>query len=127
MTAKRNTKQKQYVYDVIKKMNSHPTAGELYEELKRQGYEIGKSTVYRILADAVDDGLISDVYPGSGEDRFDGNTFPHYHIRCKSCGKVYDSHLSFKPELTSLGGMADSEFEILEHHMEFSGICPDCR
>lgn len=127
MTVKRNTKQKKYVYDVIRHMDTHPTAAELFAELKRQGCEIGKSTVYRILADAVDEGLIDSVYSGSSEERFDGNTQPHYHIRCKACGSIYDSHLSFKPELTSLGIEADEEFEILEHHLEFCGICPNCR
>ena len=127
MAVKRNTKQKNYVYNVIKHMDSHPTASELFLELKRQNCDIGKSTVYRILADAVDEGLIDSVYSGSDEERYDGNTAPHYHIRCKMCGRVYDSHLAFKPELTELGTMADSEFQILEHHMEFYGICPHCR
>lgn len=54
-TAKRNTWQKQVIYSVMKELTSHPTASELYDELVKRGYEIGKSTVYRVLADAVDD------------------------------------------------------------------------
>ena len=62
MAEKRNTKQKQVIYSVIKELKCHPTAQQLHQILVERGYNIGASTVYRVLADAVDDGIIMNVF-----------------------------------------------------------------
>ena len=49
MTAKRNTPQKGIILDTLCRMRSHPTAGELYEEIHRLYPSISRSTVYRAL------------------------------------------------------------------------------
>lgn len=125
-TAKRNTWQKQVIYSVMKELTSHPTASELYDELVKRGYDIGKSTVYRVLADAVDDKRMINVYSTDGNEHFDGDTRRHYHLRCVKCGRIYDSHLQYNHELSKLGELAEPGFTILEHHVEFLCICPEC-
>lgn len=126
MKIKRNTKQKQIIFGVIREMKTHPTAAELYDELKNRGYDIGKSTIYRVLADAVDEGLIENVFTDDRQEHFDGNIEKHYHIICKNCGRIYDSHMSYDPVLNELGKQADIKFQILDHRLEFYGVCPEC-
>ena len=82
MAEKRNTKQKQVIYSVIKELKCHPTAQQLHQILMERGYNIGASTVYRVLADAVDDGIIMNVFSFDKNEHFDGNPVPHYHIIC---------------------------------------------
>ena len=96
MSDKRNTWQKQVIYSVIKELKTHPTIQNLIDELEKRGYKIGKSTVYRVMADAVDDGLVMNVYSGDKHEHYDGNTENHYHIRCKVCDRIYDSELPFQ-------------------------------
>lgn len=127
MSEKRNTWQKQVIYSVIKELKTHPSIQELIDELDARGYKIGKSTVYRVMADAVDDGLVANVYSDDKLEHFDGNTKPHYHIRCKVCDRIYDSSLPYSGDITRLGAEADTDFVILSHHLEFCGICPGCR
>ena len=76
MAEKRNTKQKQVIYSVIKELKCHPTAQQLHQILVERGYNIGASTVYRVLADAVDDGIIMNVFSFDKNEHFDGNPVP---------------------------------------------------
>ena len=64
MSEKRNTWQKQVIYSVIKELKTHPTVQSLIDELEKRGYKIGKSTVYRVLSYAVDEGIVMNVYSG---------------------------------------------------------------
>ena len=79
------------------------------------------------MADAVDDGLVMNVYSGDKQEHYDGNTENHYHIRCKVCDRIYDSELPFQEDITSRGAEADKDFVILSHNLEFIGICPQCK
>lgn len=127
MSEKRNTWQKQVIYSVIKELKTHPSIQELIDELEARGYKIGKSTVYRVMADAVDDGIVANVYSSDKQEHFDGNTEPHYHIRCKVCDRIYDSVLRYSEDITKLGAAAAPDFVIVSHNLEFVGICPACK
>ena len=115
MSEKRNTWQKQVIYSVIKELKTHPTVQSLIDELEKRGYKIGKSTVYRVLSDAVDEGIVMNVYSGDKIEHLDGNTENHDHIRCKVCDRISDSELPYQDSV------------ILSHNLEFIGICPSCK
>jgi Fe2+ or Zn2+ uptake regulation protein len=83
--------------------------------------------VYRVLSDAVDEGIVMNVYSGDKMEHFDGNTENHYHIRCKVCDRIFDSELPYQDSITQMGVEADSDFVILSHNLEFIGICPSCK
>lgn len=95
--------------------------------MEKRGYKIGKSTVYRVLSDAVDEGIVMNVYSGDKMEHYDGNTEKHYHIRCKVCDRIYDSELPYQDSITRMGVETDSGFVILSHNLEFIGICPNCK
>ena len=127
MAEKRNTKQKQVIYSVIKELKCHPTAQQLHQILMERGYNIVASTVYRVLADAVDDGIIMNVFSFDKNEHFDGNPVPHYHIICTKCGRIFDSHVPYDPEIDERGRLADEDFIISSHNLEYVGICPECQ
>ena len=127
MKEKRNTWQKKVIYSALKEMDSHPTAQELYEVILRKGYNVGRSTVYRVLADAVNDGDIDNVYAADNKEHFDGDTRLHYHMRCKQCGRIYDSDVEYNPDINRMCDLIDKDFTILRHNLEFVCICPECK
>ncbi|MDB5051000.1 MAG: ferric uptake regulation protein [Fibrobacteres bacterium] len=50
----------------------------------------------------------------------------HHHIVCQDCGQV--SHLDICVPAGLMGKVEDaSGFRITEHHLEFKGVCGDCR
>jgi Fur family peroxide stress response transcriptional regulator len=61
-----------------------------------------------------------------GSNRYDGNKpYPHPHVVCIKCKKIVD------PDLGSLDEMkkeveVETNFKILNHRLDFFGICSNC-
>ena len=118
---RRYTKQRRLVHDVIINRTDHPTAKEIFNELKPSG--IGIATVYRQLASMVEDGILTTVDYDS-ETRYDPLTSPHAHLVCSVCSKISDIELprdvnDLAPE--NLG------FEVNEIELTWKGICNNCQ
>ena len=126
MTEKRNTYQKRMILEVLCEMKNHPTAYMVFERLQEKGTNISKSTVYRNLSEAAQEGTITKLSITDSDVRFDGNTMPHYHIRCRECNSVFDSKIPYQIQLDELAQNADGPY-ITNHMIEFSGICEECQ
>jgi Fur family ferric uptake transcriptional regulator len=122
----RLTTQRQIILEELAKVKTHPTASELYDMVRKRLPRIGLGTVYRNLELMADNGMILKLEVGGTQKRFDATTDPHYHIRCACCGKVDDIMI---PVIEGLADAAaeTSSYQILGHHVEFSGICPACQ
>jgi Fur family transcriptional regulator, ferric uptake regulator len=121
----RLTTQRQIILEELGKVTSHPTANEVYDMVRKRLPRIGLGTVYRNLELMAETGLILKIEVGGTQKRFDATTTPHYHIRCISCGKVDDIELPVMANINKTA--ADiSQYEVLGHHIEFSGICSTC-
>lgn len=122
----RLTTQRQIILEELGKVTSHPTANEVYDMVRKRLPRIGLGTVYRNLELMADTGVILKLEVGGTQKRFDATVEPHYHIRCSSCGKVDDVHIEVQQEINQSAERA-SNYKILGHHIEFSGICHDCQ
>ncbi|MCP4569338.1 MAG: transcriptional repressor [FCB group bacterium] len=122
----RITPQRRMIQEVLDKPDYHPTAAELYEDLRRRLPRISLGTVYRNLDLLVRNGLINKLDMGSSKSRYDGNTKKHHHIRCVSCHRMDDINAlpagQTEPQIKEIRG-----YRILDHHFEFVGLCPSCR
>src|SRR4030042_2214566 len=47
---------------------------------------------------------------------------PHHHIQCDGCGKIEKLDICILDEVRKL-----TDYNITEHMMDFSGLCPDCK
>jgi Fur family transcriptional regulator, peroxide stress response regulator len=122
----RLTTQRQIILEELGKVTSHPTANEVYDMVRKRLPRIGLGTVYRNLELMADTGVILKLEVGGTQKRFDATTKAHYHIRCSSCGKVDDVHIEVQQQINQLAQNA-SNYEILGHHIEFTGVCHDCQ
>jgi Fur family transcriptional regulator, ferric uptake regulator len=122
----RLTTQRQVILEELAKVTSHPTANEVYDMVRRRLPRIGLGTVYRNLELMADSGLILKLEVGGTQKRFDATTSRHYHVRCSECGRVDDVAMSVQEEINSAAARV-CDYQILGHHIEFSGICRDCR
>ena len=121
----RMTHQRRVILEEIKKTDSHPTADEVYELVRKRLPKISLGTVYRNLEILSSGSLIKKIGPTSTQMRFDGNTENHYHIRCIKCGKLDD----FPAEPVVALNSKSSDFNgylIMGHSVEFFGYCPEC-
>ncbi len=122
---RRNTKQRDIVFNSVTSRCDHPTADEIYLEINKENPHISKGTVYRNLNILSKNGKISHIkVPGS--DRFDLRLDNHYHIICTECGKVVDAPIEYEKEEDSIVSKSTG-FEIKRHRTVFEGICPECK
>ncbi len=127
MKQKRNTLQKGIVFGVFNEMHNHPSAGMVYEAVHEKYPEISKATVYRLLAEAAEEGEVQRLKLSDADDRYDVTTYRHYHIVCKGCGAVADVSSCVDEGALINSAAACEDFFVEDMHLEFSGICKNCR
>lgn len=122
----RNTIQKEVILSVLKEMNDHATANEIYERVASDYPTIGKSTVCRNLDKFADQGIIAKRPVPNGPSVYDPICTDHYHIKCTECNHIFDVDMDFISDLESK--IKDKRgFVFTGHEITFSGICPSCR
>ena len=127
MKEKRNTLQKGIVFDIFNSMTNHPSAGMVYDAVHEKYPSISRATVYRLLAEAADDGRIQRVKLSEEVDRFDFTLKRHYHIVCKECGAVADVETDFSGDKVLSNTKGCENFSVEECHLEFIGVCEKCQ
>ncbi len=122
----RMTTQRQVIMEELRKVKTHPTAGELCQMVRERLPRISLGTVYRNLDILSRSGLIQKIDVAGQEMRFDGDIRDHYHLRCLDCGRVVDVEMELLQGLDEQVA-AESGWDIFGHRLEFVGSCGDCR
>ncbi len=107
-------------------MLNHPTATAVFEYIHSTNPSVSRATVFRVLKQAEENGSIARLSFAGGEDRFDYNAHPHYHVRCSRCGIVCDVEMPYLNHLEKKVTNAYG-FSLQTHDVEFKGVCPDCQ
>ncbi len=128
MTGKfqRNTRQRQVILEELRNTQSHPTAAEVYDLVRRRLPHISLGTVYRNLDLLVEHGLMRKLDSGGSQARFDADLRSHYHIRCLRCGRLDDMNVTPQSFMGEVSRLANG-YQILGHRLEFFGVCGDCQ
>lgn len=122
----RMTSQRRVILEELAKVATHPTADELYEQVRRRLPRISLGTVYRNLEVLALAGKVNKVCPADRQRRFDAALHLHYHIRCSECGRVDDVSLQPSRRLEkTLREVCD--YDVTGHSLVFMGICPECQ
>ena len=122
---RRNTKQRTLVLDAVRSRCDHPTAEDIYLDVRRLDDKISRATVYRNLRLLEDTHAISCV-KAPGGDRFDLRADAHAHVVCTQCGAVIDSTLPYDTA-ADRAVATGTGFTVTGHSTIFTGICPDCQ
>jgi len=107
--------------------DSHFDAEALHSELKHQGRDISRATVYRTLDLLVQCGLVRKSSLGSSHANYEAarEDEHHDHLICLNCNKVIEF---YRPDLERLQEeiCAAQIFQPLHHSLQIFGICSDC-
>lgn len=122
MAARRNTQQKGVIQATLCSMHNHPTAGQVYELVRQNHPTISRSTVFRVLGQMAEEGTALRLCLTGSDDRFDGNTHRHSHVRCIECGAVADVPWVPVAPLEDTAG-----YQLLDCRIEYTGLCPVCQ
>ncbi len=102
----------------------HPSAGDIYRAVSKEFPTMSLATVYNTLKALKQKEGVHELSIDPDKKRFDPNTDSHNHLICVSCKKIVDIHYGF--DLT-LPNTEQCDFEVLSNHIDFYGICPECR
>lgn len=121
----RMTRQRRVILEELCKVDTHPSADEVYAMVRKRLPRISLGTVYRNLEILAESGDIQKLEPGGTLKRFDGKTEHHYHLRCIRCDRVFDAPADF--DITIKHDLKNAtDFKIIGHKLEVIGICPEC-
>lgn len=123
----RLTPQRVALLRLLSGSEGHPSASQLYDQLKAQFPTTSLGTIYRTLNLLKDLNEVLELGFSDDDNRYDGNKpYPHPHLICIRCRKIIDPDVSLTQslieEMTQLSG-----YEIVSHRLDFYGICPDCQ
>jgi Fur family transcriptional regulator, peroxide stress response regulator len=120
------TSQRAAVYEYLSGVNHHPTAEEIFLQIKDALPRISLATVYKNLEALAACGAITKLNYGDASARYDVRTDPHYHTRCLKCGRIWDLEASGNYELlTQIKPQAG--FKVEDYRLEITGLCRDCK
>ncbi len=122
----RATEQRRVIVEELRLSRSHPTANEIYEIVRTKIPRISLGTVYRNLEILSESGEIRKLEMAGSQRRFDGTMENHFHVKCVKCDRVSDAELQLVQDILDSLKELDG-YEIVLSHLEFSGICPECR
>lgn len=125
---RRMTKQRAAIADALEGLDDFRSAQQLHDLLRARGTEIGLATVYRTLAAMAEEDAVDVLRTADGEQVFRRceRTGHHHHLVCRVCGRAEEI------EGPGVEAWADSVgaafgFAAIEHMIELTGVCPDCR
>ena len=124
------------ILELLSRTSKHMSAKEVYNSLHRTFPGMGLTTVYRTLDLLVRMGVLNKLSFGSGESRYEfrpgDEDAHHHHLICMSCGKIVD-YQDFVDEELELIKKTEHQlsekhgFQIIDHNIEFLGLCPECK
>ena len=124
-----NTRQKKQLEEIIEVLgSSHFTAEDVFEAIKKQGKNVGLTTIYRHLDKMVNEGILRKYLSGAGESacyQAVGDCTEHFHLKCTKCGKLV--HLTCKSlDIISDHVLKEHGFSIVSSKTVFFGVCKEC-
>jgi Fe2+ or Zn2+ uptake regulation protein len=119
------TPSRRAILEEVRRSATHPTADEVYREVRTGMPRISLGTVYRNLEILARHGFIRVVDEAAGPRRYDRALDNHCHVQCRACGRIEDFHLDPSCRMEDLI-QEECAFEIEECRVNFVGICPDC-
>jgi Fur family peroxide stress response transcriptional regulator len=107
--------------------NGHPSASQLYEQMKDQFPTTSLATVYKTLNVLKEMDEVLELGFSGDDNRYDGNKpYPHPHLICIRCRKILDPEVSLAQSLIQEVAQS-SGYQIVGHRLDFYGLCPDCQ
>lgn len=124
---KRRSKQREAILRILQSTDIHPTAGWIYDQVRKLIPNISLGTVYRNLNLLKEEGLIKEVnIQGVTSSRYDANLEPHNHFICLVCDSVYDLPISGE-EINVEAFLEGKNFKVKFVKLDIFGICDKCQ
>jgi len=119
---------RELIFDEVMCLHGHFTAEELTKECLQKKLKVSRPTVFRVLHDLLEAGIIRETAFGDKHRHFEHvyDEKPHHHAQCVRCHQFIEfpdkkEDLVYHPYLEKQG------FKIIGHEMHFYGVCRECQ
>ena len=119
------TSQRAAVYEYLSRVSHHPTAEEIFLQIKGELPKISLATVYKNLEALAACGAITKLDYGDSSARYDVRTDKHYHARCLGCDRIWDVEAG-KDTQAFEQIKPQAGFRVEDYRLEILGHCRDC-
>ena len=104
------------------------TPQELLTYLEKKGLMANKTTVYRQLEIMVQIGVIQEINFSDRSKRYElSSKDHHHHLVCQNCKKIEDINLDNDLDKQEKKIWKKNHFRVLQHSLEFFGLCSKCQ
>lgn len=118
------TPQRLGIFRILEGNTLHPSAENIFNEIKKSYPTISFTTVYKTLEILEEMGEILKITIDAGRKHYDPNTYIHHHIICLKCCKISDIKKDYiSPKLPK---KILDEFTPSSYHISFYGTCKKC-
>ena len=123
----RLTPQRIAVVKILASNEEHLSAEKIHERVKAEFPFTSLATIYKTVTLLKKLGEVMELGFVDDSNRYDGaRPYPHPHLVCMKCKKILD------PEIPTLSKLSKelaqrTGYHILNHRLDFFGICPQCQ
>ncbi len=126
------TAQKRAVLEALVRREDHPTAEQIFEDVRTTLPDVSRATVYRILNTLLEMEIARKVHHPGDFARFETKVDRHHHLVCRKCEKIEDVDDSALktlqiPRALPSGVKLQAGFEFQDYSVNFFGLCSKCK
>jgi Fur family transcriptional regulator, peroxide stress response regulator len=122
----RVTPQRVAIVEYMMNTDSHPSAEDLYNAIKKKYPMVSLATVYKTLELLVKMGVVKELSFPDGA-RYDANAATHINLVCLNCGKIEDTSDERSLKELESNIAKRSKYQILGRRFELYGYCSQCQ
>jgi len=123
------TLRRKAVIDIFMKYSAHLSPYDVYTKLKKKLPILGLPTVYRILSEFKNAGILVQSLSDDRQLRYALCTLPHqhhHHFTCRKCSKVEEvDFCNFKAVSQFIENKLNAKAET--HQLQIEGLCSRCK
>ncbi|MBI5682413.1 MAG: transcriptional repressor [Deltaproteobacteria bacterium] len=120
------TPQRLAILKFLEGNTNHPTAEDIFRQIKKTYPTVSFATVYNTLEILKKKGEILEITIDWDRRHYDPNTTMHHHIICVKCKTIGDVFEDYSEALLLPKYIVD-EFKPVGNHIGFYGVCKKCR
>ena len=115
------------ILEVLEKSpNHHLSAEDIYRVLIDQNEEVGVATIYRVLSQFEESGIVQKLNFENNQAVYELCGFEHHdHLVCVKCNKI----IEFQDDVIEKHQLQIAKkhgFELTDHSLYLYGLCKDC-
>ena len=123
----RITPQRLAVLKSLAESKGHPSVEDIFKQVKPNFPTTSLATIYKTVNVLKEIGEVVELGFSEESNRYDGNKpYPHPHLICTKCKTIIDPDMATVEDL-SKELARKTGYEILNHRLDFFGVCPRCQ